>query len=170
MSVETNITANFTRTINQYTINIVPNYETNGSVSMSSVTVDYGTAISVNGNVLTIGSYKITANKNADNSTYNYSFIGWSNNATGTVTKNMEITANFKRWAATSVWDGTTVDKDWEGLGTEASPYLITSSAQLAGLANKTFYADSTSTDVPVKVSEEANVYNSYTGAYFPDL
>lgn len=33
-----------------------------------------------------------------------------------------------------NVWDGT-VDIDWQGNGTEASPYLITSAEELAGLA-----------------------------------
>lgn len=39
---------------------------------------------------------------------------------------------------AQEVWDGTTVDTEWEGLGTAESPYLIGSAAELAGLAQRT--------------------------------
>ena len=37
--------------------------------------------------------------------------------------------------AATSTWDGSSVDTDFQGSGTSESPYLITSAAELAGLA-----------------------------------
>lgn len=64
-------------------------------------------------------------------------------------------------------WDGTTLDKEWSGTGAENDPYLITSAAELAGLANKTFNAISTSTDVPVAQAGTTNMYNAYTGKYF---
>ena len=35
------------------------------------------------------------------------------------------------------VWNGESIDIDWAGSGTQADPYLITSAAELAGLAQK---------------------------------
>ena len=35
------------------------------------------------------------------------------------------------------VWDGESIDIDWAGSGTQANPYLITSAAELAGLAQE---------------------------------
>lgn len=68
--------------------------------------------------------------------------------------------------ADASVWDGT-ADTEWAGEGTQANPYLITSAAELAGLASKTFNAISTSTDVPVAPSATETIYNAYTGKHF---
>ncbi len=62
---------------------------TGGTVSKSSVSVPSGTSISTSGNTLTIGSNTITATANSG-----YSFSSWSN-ASGTVTANRTITANF---------------------------------------------------------------------------
>lgn len=39
---------------------------------------------------------------------------------------------------AQEAWDGTSVDTEWEGLGTAESPYLIGTAAELAGLAKRT--------------------------------
>ena len=89
---------------------------------------------------------------------------GWSaDNAVSPVNEGYPVLA----WQNTWSWNGKTVDTTWAGTGTEADPYLITSPAELAGLANKAFYAVSTSTDVPVEHSENENVYNSYTGRHF---
>ena len=50
--------------------------------------------------------------------------------------------------AITTIWDGSTAD-DWTGSGTEADPYIITTGAQLAGLASN------------------VNGGNDYSGKYF---
>ena len=47
------------------------------------------------------------------------------------------------------IWDGTTVDTTWAGSGTADNPYLITSAAELKGLAN------------------QVNNGNTYSGKYF---
>lgn len=65
------------------------------------------------------------------------------------------------------IWDGTAIDTEWDGNGTAESPYKITSAAELAGLASKTFHAISTSTDVPVAQANGSNMYNAYTDVYF---
>ena len=90
------ITASFTRTTNNYTVTIAVNDANYGSVSNSSVTVPYGTAISSNGNVLSIGSTNITATPTTDTDQYDYAFSSWTG-ASGTVTGAKTITANFTR-------------------------------------------------------------------------
>lgn len=90
------IYANITRTTNNYTISIQSNDGNCGTVSSSSITVPYGTGISTSGNILTIGSTTISANKFDNNAQYTYYFNGWDN-ASGTVTGARTITANFSR-------------------------------------------------------------------------
>ena len=81
--------------------------------------------------------------------------------------------------ADASVWDGETIDVEWAGEGTQASPYLITSAAELAGLAKTLFDADSTTVSTEkMPIAENYVKYNSsnvatfaicfaYTGKYF---
>ena len=78
-----------TRTVTSYTVTISAG--TGGSVSKTSVSVPSGTSISTSGSTLTIGSNTITATANSG-----YSFSSWSN-ASGTVTANRTITANFSQ-------------------------------------------------------------------------
>lgn len=64
-----------------------------GSVNKTSVTVDYGTNVSANDNVLTIGSYIITATANTG---YEFDqFIGIPQNST--ITSAITITAKFAK-------------------------------------------------------------------------
>ena len=90
------ITAVFARTINSYTVTINSNNNAYGTVDTASVTVPYGTAISTDANILTIGSTDITATPTADTDQYSYSFTGWTN-VTGTVTGARTITADFSQ-------------------------------------------------------------------------
>ena len=89
ISKRTVYTATYTATVNQYTVTIQSNNTDYGTVDESSVTVDYGTAISVSGNVLTIGSNTITATAWSG-----YSFSSWGI-LPATVTENLTITATF---------------------------------------------------------------------------
>ena len=95
-------TASYTFTIvaavTNYTVTISAG--TGGSVSKSSVSVPSGTSISTSGNTLTIGSNTITATANSG-----YSFSSWSN-ASGTVTANRTITANFASNGYTVTFNG----------------------------------------------------------------
>ena len=85
------VTANFTRAVNQYTVTITVNDPAFGSVDLSSVTVDYGTAISAADNVLTVGSSTSTATPAAFTV-----FDSWSGVPTsGTVTEDITVTAVF---------------------------------------------------------------------------
>ena len=84
-------TAQFDSTVNQYTASIASNDTNMGTVDVSSATVDYGTEISSNDNVLTIGSNTITATAESW-----YEFSSWVDN-------------NWDPLPATIVWDMTIV-------------------------------------------------------------
>lgn len=90
------ITAVFTATTNQYAVTISPNDPSYGSVSPSSLTVDYGTAITVSGASLTIGSQAITATASDATAQYTYAFDSWTvPGAVETVTGAITITGTF---------------------------------------------------------------------------
>ena len=79
-----------------YTVTITSSNSAYGTVSKTSLTVAYGTSISASGSTLTVGSNTITATPTTDTAQYDYSFTGWTG-ASGTVTGNKTITANFSR-------------------------------------------------------------------------
>ena len=95
ITVARTITANFTRTINTYTVTITRNQTSYGTVSSSEVIVPYGTTYSTNGTTLTIGSTTITATPTAVTG-YTTTFSSWSSTS-GTITSNISIMANFAR-------------------------------------------------------------------------
>lgn len=88
------ITANFTRTVNQYTVQIVSNNTDYGTVDVGSVTVDYGTSVQISSNVMTVGSTDVTATPTASTPTWTYIFSEWQN-APLAVTGNVTVTAVF---------------------------------------------------------------------------
>lgn len=88
------VTAMFTLTVINYVIGIESSNTAYGTVDESIVYAPYGTAYSVSGNTLTIGTTVITATPTAGDVQYNYALYGWSVSS-GTVTSNMSIVANF---------------------------------------------------------------------------
>lgn len=90
ISEDTVYTATYTSTVNQYTVSIAPNDVSYGTVDENSITVDYGTAISAEGNVLTIWTEHITATAETG-----YVFSSWGT-LPETVTENLSITATFE--------------------------------------------------------------------------
>ena len=90
-----NLEVIYTEEIQTFTVSIAVNNADYGTVNTSSITVDYGTEISVNGNQLTIGDTTITATPTTDNPTYDYAFTGWTNTASE-VTEAITIIANFE--------------------------------------------------------------------------
>ena len=90
-----NLQVIYTEEIQTFIVSIAVNNADYGTVSESSITVDYGTEISVNGNQLTIGDTTITATPTTDNPTYDYAFTGWTNTASE-VTEAITIIANFE--------------------------------------------------------------------------
>ncbi|MBO4873951.1 MAG: T9SS type A sorting domain-containing protein [Bacteroidales bacterium] len=93
------ITANFTRSVNNYTVTIVASPDGYGSVDHTSVTsVPYGTAISTSNNTLTVNGTTVTATPTPADAQYTYTFDNWSGvPSPATVTGNVTITANFTR-------------------------------------------------------------------------
>ena len=61
-----------------------------------------------------------------------------------------------------TAWDGTTIDTEWEGTGTETDPYLISSAAELAGLSEKVWNAVDNKTNT-VDATMTGNVVASKT-------
>ncbi len=95
--VVNNITLYAQWTAIQYTVWVVA--DKYGSVDVDEYTVEYGTVLSTNENVLTVGSYgTTTATANRADSHYTYEFTGYTNGNT-TVKGNWVVTANFEAYA-----------------------------------------------------------------------
>ena len=155
------ITANFTRTLNQYTVNISSNNNTFGTVNRSSVTVDYGTAMSVSGRVLTIGSVTVTATPANDTVQYSYSFTNWV--GTGPVTGPMSVTAVFARDLQTYTVSITNSTPGWGT--TDADALTVDYGATISADGNVL----TVGTEDVVATPESATAQYSYSfGAWSP--
>lgn len=78
-----------------YIVTINTNNNNYGTVNVPQITgLASGSAITVNGNQITIGGTTVTATPAATTSEYYYTFVGWTN-TDGTITANRTITANF---------------------------------------------------------------------------
>ena len=94
----TALTYTFTRETNQYTVTINRNNDDYGTISHTSVTVDYNTAITINSNQITIGATTITATPADQTAIYTYTFSNWTKSPNNSsVTSAMTITANFEQ-------------------------------------------------------------------------
>ena len=83
--------------MNSYTVTFQSSDSSAGTVSPNTVTVPYGTTYSVNGNVMTFSDGQtVTATPSPATAQYTYAFDSWSS-ASGTVTGDMTITANFTK-------------------------------------------------------------------------
>ena len=109
-----------------YTVTISVSDAAYGTVSKTSIeNVAKDTAISVNGNVLTVGEETVTATATANTAQYTYAFTGFTGTA-ATVTGNIEITANFSRTVnkytiTFEMGDGTAIDPMQVDYGTSVS-------------------------------------------------
>ena len=95
--------ADYTAGASTYTVTIAKNQNSWGSVDKSSVTsVANNTSISASSNVLTVGSKTVTATPAAADANYTYAFNNWTGiPASGKVTADVTVTANFTRTART---------------------------------------------------------------------
>lgn len=113
---DTTITANFTRSVNSYTVTIQVNDERFGRVDLTTVTADYGTPIAYDGNTLAINDNWCTATASDPSGIYSFRFVSWD--GPDTVTGNTTVTAMFTKAAsipASEYVDGIThteYDKD----------------------------------------------------------
>ena len=89
-------TAYFSRTVNTYTVTIVPNDVSFGDVSMGNVTVEYGTVISPYENKLYLPYAEVTATAAESHDHYVFAFDRWDYDS-ATVVSDMTVTAVFSR-------------------------------------------------------------------------
>ena len=90
------ITAVFSADLNQYTVSFVSSNPDYGSVSPSSLVVDYGTSIVLEGSDLTIGETTIVAAPAVSNAQYSYAFSHWTvPDSVGSVTGDITVTGTF---------------------------------------------------------------------------
>lgn len=90
VTADATYTAVYSSTVNQYTATISSNDETMGSVDVSEVTADYGTAISASGITLTIWNTEIIATAESG-----YDLSSWGT-LPATLTEDISITATFE--------------------------------------------------------------------------
>ena len=113
-----NLEVIYTEEIQAFTVSIAVNNADYGTVSESSITVDYGTEITVSGNTITISDTTITATPATATAQYTYAFASWNTGNT-TVTGDLIITATFTQTVNTYTvtwlnWDGSTLETDIE--------------------------------------------------------
>ena len=119
ISDNTTVIANFTQTINNYTVNIATSDAEAGSVSPTSIAnVPYDTPITVNNNTVTINGTTVTATKTTpDTDQYNFAFVDWTIPENGKTANNTTITANFSKTLReyTITWnvDGVLTEELW---------------------------------------------------------
>ncbi len=154
----TTITANFEKGIGNCIVTIKADSEM-GTVSKSTVTVPYGSTVSVSGDILTIGTETIKAKPNTATSQNSYSFVDWSN-VPNTITGATTITANFKKW--------TIVDVDNLVNTAITTTSSQTSLIDISGLTNNTITLEisgtvymATGTDMP-KIMENLSTNDVY--------
>ena len=128
VSSNMNITANFTRSTNDYTVSFVSNDPSYGSFQpTSTLNVPYGSMIGINGSTITINNVNITAVASASDGTYSYSFDSWDVTDGDPITADTTITATFTRtsllhithWSNNMVNGAVTFVFNWPSSETE---------------------------------------------------
>ncbi len=125
------IKAIFIKTVNTYTVTVVSKDAEKGTVSPNEIVVPYGSDIRTSGSTLTVGSESVTATPADKTDEFTYSFVGWSENATGTVIGDMTIVANFKA---------------------ETNKYPVTVTVNDSTMGSAAFYLDGTKIDSGTEV------------------
>ena len=181
--------ANFTRTVNDYTVTVESNDTDYGTVSpATTTTVPYGTQVQISGNTMVVGATTYTATKHVDDAQYTYGFTGWSVANGYTVTGNVTITASFTQTVnnytvtvqpnnadygsvspatPVTVPYGTTITVADNVLTVGTEPYTATKKADTAQYTyGFTGWSVSNNTDVHGDMTATANftrVINTYT-------
>ena len=143
VNFDTDYTLENTTDTSGYTVNFFAG--TGGSVSPSQITnVPSGSAISVSGRTITINGTTVTASPST-----NYQFSSWSN-ASGTITSNRNITANFTQISYTcylyyNANGGSGAPSSQSYTGTSTSNHSFTVSSTTPTWTGHTFLGWSTS-------------------------
>ena len=116
----TTITAMFDRDTIQYIVTIIKN-ENYGTISKTSVPVEYDTPMSVADNVLTIGSTSVTARAYDRNAQYTYHFDRWGG-VVPTVTSDIQITAIFSRTVNQYTVSFESSNPEWGSVDVQSIP------------------------------------------------
>ena len=125
------IKAFFVKTTNMYTVTVVSDDTVMGTVSPEKVEVLYGRDIRTDGSILYVGGNPVTATPADKTDEFTYSFVGWSENATGKVFGDMTIVANFKA---------------------ETNKYPVTVTVNDSTMGSADFYLDGTKIDSGTEV------------------
>ena len=125
------INAVFKKTTNTYTVTVVSGNSVMGTVSQDKVVVPYGSDIRTDGSILLVGGNQVTATPTDKTDEFTYSFVGWSENATGKVFGDMTIVANFKA---------------------ETNKYPVTVTVNDSTMGSADFYLDGTKIDSGTEV------------------
>ncbi len=170
------ITANFTRTVNNYTVTLASSNTGYGTVNTTSISVPYGSTVSVSGNAITVNGQTITATAKTATTQYAYSFTGWSVSSGTTITSSTTITANFTR---NTNFYTISIGRNNTGYGTVSSasvsvPYGVSittsgstvtfSGSYLVNDASKTFSTSVTAT-ATTTTAQYSYAFSSWTSA-----
>ena len=159
VSSNMSITANFTRSTNNYTVSFVSNDPSYGSFQpTSTLNVPYGSQIGINGSTITINNVNITAVASASDGTYSYSFDSWDVTDGDPITADTTITATFTRvslqhithWSNNMVNGAVTFVFDWPATETETHNMSM---ALWSGAVNPDFTTTWTDTGYVLNIS-----------------
>ena len=110
------VTANFTRTVNTYTITLAVDPSGYGTTTVASIAdVPYGSKIRISNNTISVNGTYAAANPTSPGTQWTYAFDSWSIQDNTEVTGNMTITATFTR--SLTPYD-VTISVDPSGYGT----------------------------------------------------
>lgn len=98
VTADRTITANFTQTINEYTISFASEDLSYGSVDVSSIIADYGMPITVSNNTITIDGTTVTATAEDG-----FRFVEWTPAPAASVTGTATYTATFSESVSVTV-------------------------------------------------------------------
>lgn len=159
VSSNMSITANFTRSTNDYTVSFVSNDPSYGSFQpTSTLNVPYGSEIGINGSTITINNVNITAVASASDGTYSYSFDSWDVTDGDPITADTTITATFTRtslqhithWSNNMVNGAVTFVFDWPATETETHNMSM---ALWSGTVNSDYTTSWTDTGYVLNIS-----------------
>ena len=135
--VSATLTCELTFDVNDYNYGRIEDENGDEPEPAASITVPYGTSISVNGNVLTIDGHTYTAIPTQDTAQYEYDFSYWEN-INGPINASRTITAHFVRTEVGSVVPSTFNITVTPGQTWEYSPVANIGSATMSISGNAT--------------------------------